>query len=137
VLNVNFFLLIICSYITCIMHPCFLLFENNFVQNTYLKFIIYKVKDTFEQEAWKCEFYQFQFMLFFSSSISKSSLVLRKNGAHLIWKKNISKNKIHNQIMSVLNMQKDFWKIINFYQTFDHWNFVMHVVNGNKINFES
>lgn len=40
-------------------------------------------------------------------------------------KKNISKNKIHNQNMSVLNMQKEFWNIINFDQTFDHWNFLI------------
>jgi len=45
----------------------------------------------------------------------------KKNGAHLIWEKNISKKKIHNQIMSVLNMQKGFWNIINF----DHWNFLI------------
>jgi len=42
-----------------------------------------------------------------------------------IWfeKRTFQKQKIHNQIMSVLNMQKDFWNIINFDQTFDHWNF--------------
>jgi hypothetical protein len=35
------------------------------------------------------------------------------------------KKNIRNQIMSVLNMQKDFWNIINFDQTFDHWNFLI------------
>ncbi len=40
-------------------------------------------------------------------------------------KKKYFKKKIHNQNMSVLNMQFVFWNIINFDQTFDHWNFLI------------
>jgi hypothetical protein len=41
-------------------------------------------------------------------------------------KKISSKRNIHNQIMSVLNMQKDCWNIFNFDQTFDHGNFLIN-----------
>jgi hypothetical protein len=57
-------------------------------------------------------------LLLLESSTIRPSLIFRKNGAHLINKKNVWK-KI--QIITiVLNMQKDSWTIINFHQVLNN-----------------
>jgi hypothetical protein len=44
----------------------------------------------------------------------KSSSIFRMNGAHLVEKRSLKKNKIHFRSLSVLNMSKHFWFVSNF-----------------------
>ncbi len=53
----------------------------------------------------------------------KSSPIFKRNGAHLVEKKDVWKKRtIHSQGLSALNMQKHFW----FVSSFEHVNFAIN-----------